>query len=74
MSDFVLKNGGLRSGEHFIDAFGVRLRVVIDTDSSDADSSRNNPVIILHGFTGSAESMEPVSEALRPRHPVVRLE
>lgn len=43
--------------ERFIEAEGVSLRVV--------NEGRGAPVLVLHGFTGSAESMACVSERLR---------
>jgi 2-succinyl-6-hydroxy-2,4-cyclohexadiene-1-carboxylate synthase len=49
-----------------IEVEGVRLRVV-EAGSGDA-------LMVLHGFTGSAESMACVSDGLRDRHRVVRLE
>ena len=66
----------LRRGEHFLDACGVRLRVVVDYDR-DRDregESPSVPILVLHGFTGSAESMESVSDSLRSRYTVIRLE
>jgi len=50
----------------FVEAAGVRLRAVVE--------GRGRPLLLLHGFTGDAESMEGVSDALRDRHRVVRLE
>lgn len=50
----------------FVEAVGARLRAVVE--------GRGRPVLVLHGFTGDAESMESVSDALRDRHRVVRLE
>jgi len=50
----------------FVEAAGVRLRAVLE--------GRGRPVLVLHGFTGDAESMEGVSADLRDRHRIVRLE
>ena len=74
MSILAVERSKLRPGVHFINACGVRLRVVIDMDRPRPDSYAAKPVVILHGFTGSAESMETVSETLSARHLVVRLE
>ena len=50
----------------FVDAAGVRLRVLED--------GAGTSVVVLHGFTGSAASMQPVAEGLRAHHRVLRLE
>lgn len=50
----------------FVEAAGIRLRAVLD--------GAGVPVLVLHGFTGAAESMAGVAEALAPSHHVVRLE
>jgi len=57
--------------ERFIDVAGVRLRAVEDglADGVDGDA-----VLVLHGFTGDAESMSCVSDALKDHHRVIRLE
>ncbi|MCR9094083.1 MAG: 2-succinyl-6-hydroxy-2,4-cyclohexadiene-1-carboxylate synthase [bacterium] len=52
----------------FVDADGVRLRAVIEGPESAP------PVLILHGFTGSAESMACVAAPLAADYRVVRLE
>ncbi len=52
--------------EHFVEVEGVRLHAV--------EEGQGVPVVVLHGFTGDAESMAPVSRALRDDHRVVRLE
>lgn len=52
----------------FVDADGVRLRAVVEGPESAP------PVLILHGFTGSAESMACVAEPLSVDHRVARLE
>lgn len=52
----------------FVDAEGVRLHAVVEGPASAP------PVLLLHGFTGSAESMEGVSQPLVSTHRVVRLE
>jgi len=64
----------LRPGEHFIDACGVRLRAVVDVPPGSDEGGLGAPVLVLHGFTGSAESMESVSASLCADHPVIRLE
>jgi 2-succinyl-6-hydroxy-2,4-cyclohexadiene-1-carboxylate synthase len=51
---------------HSIDVGGLRLRAV--------EAGAGAPVLVLHGFTGDAESMESVSEGLRASYRVVRLE
>lgn len=52
--------------EHFVDAAGVRLHVLEEGDGP--------AVLVLHGFTGDAESMAPVSMGLGARFRVFRLE
>ena len=52
----------------FVDADGVRLRAVVEGPESAP------PVLVLHGFTGSAESMAAVSAPLAADHRVARLE
>lgn len=56
---------GARS-ENFIRVQGVRLRVVSEGEG--------RPVLVLHGFTGSAESMECVCEGLRAEFRVHRVD
>jgi len=52
----------------FVDADGVRLRAVVEGPESAP------PVLVLHGFTGSAESMACVAAPLSADHRVARLE
>jgi 2-succinyl-6-hydroxy-2,4-cyclohexadiene-1-carboxylate synthase len=52
--------------ERFVDACGVRLRAI--------GEGEGEPVLVLHGFTGDAESMESVVPPLLGKHCVVRLE
>jgi len=52
--------------ERFVDVGGIRLRAVAEGEG--------DPVLVLHGFTGSAESMESVVPPLLERHRVIRLE
>lgn len=52
--------------ERRVDAGGVRLNV--------AEEGEGPPVLVLHGFTGDASSMAPVSEGLRNEYRVLRLE
>ena len=52
----------------FVDAKGVRLHAVVE------GPEQGTPVLVLHGFTGSAESMEVVARALADRRRVARLE
>ncbi|MAI80974.1 MAG: 2-succinyl-6-hydroxy-2,4-cyclohexadiene-1-carboxylate synthase [Deltaproteobacteria bacterium] len=52
--------------EQWIEAEGVQLRVVSEGEGP--------PVLVLHGFTGSAESMACVSEELRSNHSVHRVD
>jgi len=51
----------------FVDADGVRLRAVVEGPESAP------PVLVLHGFTGSAESMACVAAPLADDHRVARL-
>jgi 2-succinyl-6-hydroxy-2,4-cyclohexadiene-1-carboxylate synthase len=51
---------------------GVRLRALREGPGPGAAKGR--PLLVLHGFTGDAESMAGVSEALRGDRAVVRLE
>lgn len=55
-----------RVEERFVDLEDVRLRAVIEGEGE--------PILVLHGFTGSAESMQSVSARLRDRFRVVRLD
>ncbi len=50
----------------FVSAAGVRLRARVEGSGS--------PVLILHGFTGCAESMVMVAEGLADRHRTIRLD
>ena len=52
----------------FVVADGVRLRAVVEGPES------GRPVLVLHGFTGSAESMEGVASPLAADRRVARLE
>ena len=61
---------GWAERECFVEAAGVRLRAV----TSGGDRAPARPVLVLHGFTGSAESMACVAEPLSRTRPVVRLE
>lgn len=74
MGDFGIDR--LRRGEQFFDVGGVRLRAVVDYDSDEKRESggQDAPVLVLHGFTGSVESMESVSDSLRADRIVIRLE
>ncbi len=56
--------------EVIVRAAGIRLRAVVDVGG--ADGAR--PILVLHGFTGSAESMRGVAERLTLYRTVVRLE
>jgi 2-succinyl-6-hydroxy-2,4-cyclohexadiene-1-carboxylate synthase len=62
----VIAEAGIASRAIDVEVGGVRLRVV--------DEGSGEPVLVLHGFTGAAESMEAVSKGLRDRYRVVRLE
>ncbi|HIF92857.1 MAG TPA: 2-succinyl-6-hydroxy-2,4-cyclohexadiene-1-carboxylate synthase [Myxococcales bacterium] len=70
------EHGMFRDGEVFIDACGVRLRAVVDGSAlgDDAEDVAGDTVLVLHGFTGAAESMETVRAALCNQYRVVRLE
>lgn len=50
----------------FVSAAGVRLHALVE--------GRGSPVLILHGFTGCAESMEGAAEGLAERHRTIRLD
>ena len=52
--------------ESRVDASGVGVRAVVEGSGA--------PVLVLHGFTGRAESMEPVAAGLRGAFRVVRLD
>ena len=54
----------------WVDSGGVRLHVRIDEPAR----AEGRPVVVLHGFTGSARSMAGVVRALGERHPLVRLD
>lgn len=54
----------------FVDAAGVRLRALVEGEREGAGRS----VLVLHGFTGDAESMAGVAGALRADRRVARLE
>lgn len=72
----------------FVDAGGIRLHAVVDepvadnADNADparraaraGDSPRTPEIVILHGFTGAAESMACIAEPLAPWARVARLE
>jgi 2-succinyl-6-hydroxy-2,4-cyclohexadiene-1-carboxylate synthase len=60
------------SESRFIEADGLRLHAVLDHGPVTAASAR--PVVLLHGFTGSAESMAGVVAPLAADRSVVRLE
>jgi 2-succinyl-6-hydroxy-2,4-cyclohexadiene-1-carboxylate synthase len=53
----------------FVDAEGVRLRVVLD-----GPSGSNVPILLLHGFTGSSESMACVAGPLARTRRVGRID
>jgi 2-succinyl-6-hydroxy-2,4-cyclohexadiene-1-carboxylate synthase len=53
-------------GERWIEVGGVRLHARIEGEGP--------PVLVLHGFTGSTESMSGVAGGLRDRHRVIRLD
>ena len=57
---------GPESAVHFVDAGGVRLRALVEGQGSS--------VVLLHGFTGAAESMAGLAARLRARHRVVRID
>jgi 2-succinyl-6-hydroxy-2,4-cyclohexadiene-1-carboxylate synthase len=52
--------------DRFVDAAGLRLHAVLEGEGP--------AIVVLHGFTGDAESMESVAQGLRDRYRVVRLE
>ena len=56
--------------ERFVDAHGVRLRALTSGDAR----AQARPVLMLHGFTGGAESMACVAKPLAEQRCVVRLE
>jgi len=71
-----LSERGLQEGEVFVEACGVRLKAVIDAAPVGMGEGieAGDSVLVLHGFTGSAESMEVVSATLRDHFRVIRLE
>lgn len=64
-----MKNAGF-AGEAFVEAFGVRLRAVLEGVAR----AEARPVLVLHGFTGAAASMACVSEPIARDRLVARLE
>ena len=56
--------------EVFVEAIGVRLRAVLEGETRAAVP----PLLVLHGFTGAAESMSGVSDSLAGDRRVARLE
>jgi 2-succinyl-6-hydroxy-2,4-cyclohexadiene-1-carboxylate synthase len=66
----------LRISEVFIDACDVRLRAIVDgaVVGEGTGNGEGETVLVLHGFTGSAQSMETVSAALGNQYRVIRLE
>lgn len=60
--------GATEGDERFIDVRGVRLRAIVD------GAGAGEAVMVLHGFTGCAESMESVVPPLLEEYCVVRLE
>lgn len=54
----------------FLEAAGVRLHARLDAP----ERGEGDPVVVLHGFTGSTESMEGVAAPLARRRRVVRLD
>ena len=59
-------SGAPRAEERFIDLDDVRLRALIEGEGE--------PILVLHGFTGCAESMQSVATSLRERFRVIRLD
>jgi len=59
-------SGAPRAEERFIDLDDVRLRALIEGEGE--------PILVLHGFTGCAESMQSVATSLRDRCRVIRLD
>jgi 2-succinyl-6-hydroxy-2,4-cyclohexadiene-1-carboxylate synthase len=51
---------------HFVAARGVRVRALAE--------GQGTPVVLLHGFTGSSETMADLAARLRARHRVVRVD
>jgi 2-succinyl-6-hydroxy-2,4-cyclohexadiene-1-carboxylate synthase len=62
----------------FVEAAGVRLRALLDSTatvgSGDGGAAAERSVLVLHGFTGDAESMACVAEGLRGHARIARLE
>ena len=54
---------------HFVDAAGVRIHAQLD-----GAGRPERPVVVLHGFTGSTESMAGVAAALAEERPVARID
>ena len=61
-----MNESGRGPAVHLVDASGVRLRALVE--------GRGTSVVVLHGFTGSCESMAEVAARLRARHRVVRID
>ncbi|MBW2422996.1 MAG: 2-succinyl-6-hydroxy-2,4-cyclohexadiene-1-carboxylate synthase [Deltaproteobacteria bacterium] len=58
----------------FVEAAGVRLRVLLDAAAAAGSGSTQRSLLVLHGFTGDAESMACVTKGLGARARVARLE
>ena len=58
----------------FVEAGGIRLHAVVDEPPQRTGATPIPDVLVLHGFTGAAESMESVARGLAPVARVARLE
>ncbi len=65
---------GNASRSVFVEAGGVRLHAVVDEPQQRAGAMAIPDVVVLHGFTGAAESMEGVARGLAPFARVARLD
>lgn len=58
----------------FVEAGGIRLHAVVDEPATSLPSIPIPEILVLHGFTGAAESMECVASGLSPFARVARLD
>ena len=65
---------GIASRSVFVEAGGIRLHAVVDEPPQRAGAMSIPDVLVLHGFTGAAESMEGVARGLAPFARVARLD
>ena len=63
----------MKPGSHFVDAGGVQLHVRLDP-AQDRSLKWSEGIVILHGFTGSCESMANVVVPLTRNWPTIRID